>query len=143
MIDKITPDGYDEVAIEEPLREMGESGASEFKSLSEAEDDGSMLSDFQSAQRRLFPDFGDPLLNWAGVSRIGEDIFMDKLYLYTIRDIFKHGEDEDIDVIESLSKSYLALAIGLGGKGREDDIVMAGSARESEELKKMSNFLAG
>ena len=40
-----------------------------------------------------------------------------------------------------LLDTYGALSIGLNGQGREDDIVMAGSARETEELKKMSSNL--
>lgn len=132
---------YDKMAVEEPPRDIEVAGADKFGSYSEQEDNDSLLSDFQSAQKRLFPDFGDEILNRAAVERIGSDIFMDALYLGTVRRIYQHKPDEDIDVIGILLDTYGALSIGLNGQGREDDIVMAGSARETEELKKMSSNL--
>ncbi len=140
MVDKVEKDEYDEMATEVPEREV-EVLKGQFGSYSEQEDNNPLLSDFQSAQKRLFPDFGDPVLNRAGVSRIGTDVFLDMLYLGTVRTIYKHKEEEDIDVIGALMDTYNALAIGIDGKGREDDIVMAGSARETEELKKLSSNL--
>ena len=132
---------YDKMAVEEPPRDIEVAGADKFGSYSEQEDNDSLLSDFQSAQKRLFPDFGDEILNRAAVERIGSDIFMDALYLGTVRRIYQHKPEDDIDVIGILLDTYGALSIGLNGQGREDDIVMAGSARETEELKKMSSNL--
>lgn len=132
---------YEKMATESPVREIEVEGADKFGSYSEQEDNDSLLSDFQSAQKRLFPDFGDDILNRAAVERIGSDIFMDALYLGTVRKIYQRKPEEDIDVIGTLLDVYGALSIGLNGQGREDDIVMAGSARETEELKKMSSNL--
>ncbi len=134
-------DDYDKLATEAPTRDLEVDGADKFGSYSEQEDNDPLLSDFQSAQKRLFPDFGDEVLNRAAVERIGSDIFMDALYLGVVRRVYQHKEDEDIDVIGILLDTYGALSIGLNGQGREDDIVMAGSARETEELKKMSTNL--
>ncbi len=139
--EKDRKDSYDLMAVEEPIREVEVVDSGKTSSLSEVEDSSPLISDFQSAQRRLFPDFGDEVYNRAEVSRIGEDVFMDLLFLFTIRDIYRKTEDEDIDVIGSLANSYNVLSIGVAGKGREDDIVMAGSARETEELKKIGQNL--
>ena len=104
------------------------------------------LTDLQATLRRLFPSFfirsidrsAQPIM----VSRIAPDVFLEMI-CNTVSAVVEEMEclGEAINVQEILALSYSAFSIGLDGKGRIDALELAGSAKEAEELERVSRQL--
>lgn len=135
-------DMYLALVEEKPEREVELIAEEKVKTLAEKEDELPSLTDMQAVLKRLFPDFlGDQTSNAAMVGRIAPDVFLSLLHLMTVEDILKTDPREKISVVTTLLKNYVLLSIGLDGKGRIDQIELAGASKESEELEKLGKEL--
>lgn len=135
-------DNYNKMAKLKPEREVQlDEVDNDKESLAEREDAYSDMSDMQTALSKLFPaSLGDYISNKVMVGRISPDGFMDLLYLMTETDVFNTPEKENIDVSQMVLKNYILLSVGLDGKGRIDQIELAGAAKADEEMEKMSKL---
>lgn len=136
---------YDKLAKTNKERdiEISEDGNKEGQpTLSDKEENYEDMSDLQSALTKLFPaSLGNNITNKVMVGRISPDVFMELLYLMTESDIFNSAQDEEIDVAQAVIKNYTLLSIGLDGKGRIDQIELAGASKSvEEEMHGLGNF---
>lgn len=141
---------YNELATEAPEREIElldeekEGDKAKRKSLAEKMEEGTDLTDMQSAVRDLFPSgLGDDVANAVMVGRVAPDVFISALRLMTVQDIMESDPDKSINVVKTMMKNYVLLSIGLDGKGRIDLIELAGASKETEELEKLGKGLFG
>ena len=129
---------YDKLAEENPAREVLGGEVKEEKTLAEKEDNYEDLSDLQTSLAKLFPGaLGNTITNKLMVARVDPAVFMDLLYLMVESDVFTTSEDIPIDVAQMVLKNYTLLTIGLDGKGRIDQIELAGASKSDEELSGM------
>lgn len=135
-------DIYSQLAEERPERTIEEIEEGRAKTLSEKAEEAPSLTDMQAALLRLFPEgLGGQVANSAMIARIAPDVFLDLLYLMTESDVFTSDPDKPIDVPLLALKNYTLLSIGLDGKGRIDQIELAGASKESDELEKLGKEL--
>lgn len=128
---------YDKLAEKNPERKVvgEEKGEKEEKTLAEKEENYDDMSDLQTSLAKLFPGtLGNEITNKLMVARISPDVFMDLLYLMTESDVFNTPSGEIIDVARFVIKNYTLGSIGLDGKGRIDQIELAGASKADEEL---------
>lgn len=114
------------------------------KSLAEAEEEAPHQTDLQSVLKYLHPKFRDKrhndLLQPIMASRIFPDNYLDLNYLLVMSMIEEHEGDDDIDVVAIITNSQVATSIGYEGRGRIEDLEVAGVAHE-EELERLSKDL--
>ncbi len=134
--EKLEPsDEYQELIVEEPEQqlELEDAGA---QSLQEAEEEAPHQSDLQAVLKYLHPKYKDKRLNEllqsAMSSRIFPDNFLDKNYLIVMSLIEEHEGDPDIDVVGLISMVQDGTSIGYEGRGRVEDLEVAGVAHEQE-----------
>lgn len=138
---------YEEMATKTPEREvelLEEEDEAKRKSLSEKLEEGTDLTDMQSAIANLFPgDLGGKVYNTLMIARVSPDVFMPLLKLLVNEKIKKSDPHKTISVASTLAEVYTLLSIGLDGKGRIDHIELAGASKESEEIEKLGKGLFG
>ncbi len=135
------------VEIEEPEQEveLEELGEDEGRSLSEVEEETPHQSDLQSVLKYLHPRYRDKRLNEllqsAMASRVFPDNFWAKHRLLVTTLVEEYAEEgKDVDILGIISETQDALSIGFEGRGRIEDLEVAGVAHE-EEMEKLSRDL--
>lgn len=119
-----------------------QSGGASGQSYSEGEA-APNVSDLQATLRRLFPSFPYRALDIVAqsimVARIAPDMFLDSMRL-TVNAVVQELDilGEEFDFMAVLNMVHAAYSIGLEGKGRVDVLEVAGAAKESEELDRLS-----
>lgn len=104
-------------------------------------------TDLKTTLKRLFPQFSNKTFDIVAqsimVARITPEIFLDAMRL-TVNSVVEEMEleGEDINFQSVVNMIYAAFSIGLDGKGRIDILEVAGAAKETEELDKLSKQLA-
>lgn len=121
--------------VELPKEDAGGTGP---RSLSEAMDEATDLTDMQFAASRLFPK--DVQLNDVMIGRIAPDAFLALLHIMVTDDIMKSDPNKPIDVNGLIIKNYVRLTVGLEGRGRVDYAELLGAAKE---IKKEESLLRG
>ncbi len=145
-----TPDQtYSSLAKEEKEREVelakgeGEDG-DKSRSLSEKLDEIGDLTDMQSAVKQLFPgELGGKIYNALMIARIAPDVFIPMLRLIVVEIIMQSAPNKPISVVEVMTVIYTLASIGLDGKGRIDQIELAGASKDTEELEALGKGLFG
>lgn len=117
----------------------------DIKTLSEAEEEAPHQTDLQAVLKYLHPKYKDKrldeLLQSAMSSRIFPDNFWAKHRLIVTALVEEYAEDGvDIDIMSIISMTQDALSIGYEGRGRVEDLEVAGVAHE-EEMEKLSREL--
>lgn len=114
-------------------------------SLETAERDNPNESDLKATLRQLFPRFEDKKIDQLArvtmVARIQPDVFKPMLRLTVDSIVRNHLDDDDVTVASVLVIIYSIISIGLEGKGRIDGLELAGSAKDAEELDRISKGL--
>ncbi len=132
------------VVMEEPEQEIDLEGYGGSGSLSEAEEETAHQTDLQAVLKYLHPKYKDPRLNEllqsAMSSRIFPDNFLDKNYLLVMSIIEESEGENDIDILGIISMVQDATSIGYEGRGRVEDLEVAGVAHE-QEMEKLSKEL--
>ena len=132
------------VVIEEPEQMFDLEGIGTGGSLAESEEGTLHQTDLQAVLKYLHPKYKDPRLNEllqsAMSSRIFPDNFLDKNYLLVMSIIEEHEGDSDIDILGIISMVQDATSIGYEGRGRVEDLEVAGVAHE-QEMEKLSKEL--
>lgn len=145
MVEQPEDDGselYNEMAEELPPREVEYSSGGEPQSLDEAEQYHPQLSDMQTADKGLFPDLGDDVINALMMARVSPEIFVDIIRLNVNAEIERMDETKEINIAKIATKWYTSGSIGLDGKGRIDRLELAGSSKEADaELEKLSKSM--
>jgi len=157
MVSKDNPEGqdgedeepvkYEELVIEEPERVIEEGTYEAGKSVSEATEEGQQQSDLKAVLSYLHPTYKDRRLNEVAqsvmASRIFPDNFLDKNYLLVMSLIEeKAAAGEDVDFMGLISAVQDFTSIAYEGRGRVEDLEVAGVIHE-EELEKLSKELLG
>ena len=140
-------DNVDPNAItEEPEREIPYDTPDAGTTLSEEEEGAQHLSDLQAVLRSLHIRYKDEKLNEyaqsVASSRVFPDNFWAKHRLIVTALVEEYAEDDkkDLDIVSIVSSVQDALSIGFEGRGRIEDLEVAGIAHE-EELEKLSKDL--
>lgn len=133
------------IVTEEPEQEIEfEDYGGGDKTLTEAEEETPHQSDLQAVLKYLHPRYKDKRLNEllqsAMSSRIFPDNFLDKNYLLVMSLIEEREGDDDIDIVGIISMVQDATSIGYEGRGRIEDLEVAGVAHE-EEMEKLTKEL--
>lgn len=141
----VAPDPeYGDLVQEEPERPVDMSGITVPKSISEEEEETISKTDLQAAMHSLLPKFKDSRINelmkTAMVSRIWPDNYMDKHFLIAASLIEEKAEDDDLDVVGTISQVQDGLSIGYEGRCRIELGEIAGVAHEAE-LEQLSKDL--
>lgn len=127
----------------EPLEVEGDNGAKP-KPLIDKMEEALELSDMQSAIAKLFPgDLGNRVINALMIARVAPDVFIPLLKMLVNEQIIKSNPNKAISVAFTVAELYTALSIGLDGKGRIDQIELAGASKETEELEQLGKGLFG
>jgi hypothetical protein len=144
---------YPVLVTEEPERHV-DVGHDGHKSLSEAETEGGNQSDLVNILKRLLPSFSDyeidelDLLGRAiMVSNVSPDMFMEAMHLTVDSIVEAHAYDgimntkKPIDVMMVINVIFGIYSPALQGKVRVELVELAGSAKDNEELEKVSKGL--
>jgi len=131
---------YLELSQQAAVREvtLPEKPESEAKSLTEAMDEATDLTDMQFAMAKMFPK--DVKVDDVMVGRIAPEAFLSLLQLMVTNDMMTSSPTSGIDVNNLIVKNYIKLTVGLDGKGRIDIAELLGAARE---MKKEESLLKG
>ena len=108
------------------------------KSLTDAMDDATDLTDMQFAAARLFPK--SVSVDDVMIGRIAPDAFLALLHIMVTDDVMTSDPKKGFDVNKSIIKNYTKLTIGLDGRGRIDFAELLGAAKE---IKKEESLLKG
>jgi hypothetical protein len=131
------------IVTEEPEQEVELDGVTP-QTLGEAEEETPHQTDLQAVLKYLHPKYKDKrvneLLQSAMSSRIFPDNFLDKNYLLVMSLMEEHEGDLDIDVVGIISMVQDATSIGYEGRGRVEDLEVAGVAHE-QEMEQLSKEL--
>lgn len=133
------------VVLEEPEQEIDLDEYGGGGTLSEAEEETPHMTDLQAVLKYLHPKYKDrrmnELLQSAAASRVFPDNFWAKHRLLVTSLVEEcAGDGEDVDILGILSMAQDALSIGFEGRGRVEDLEVAGVAHE-EEMEKLSKEL--
>ena len=130
--------------LEEPEQEIVLDDVGGGLSLSESEDETSHQTDLQSVLKYLHPKFKDKrldeLLQPIMASRVFPDNFLDLNYLLVMSLIEECEGKADIDIVAIITMVQVATSIGYEGRGRVEDLEVAGVAHE-QEMEKLSKEL--
>ena len=108
------------------------------KSLTEAMDDATDLTDMQFAMARMFPK--DVKVDDVMIGRISPEAFLSLLQLKVTNDMMMSDPAKGIDVNDLIITNYIKLTVGLDGKGRIDIAELLGAAKE---IRKEESLLKG
>lgn len=133
------------VVTEEPEQALALEDYEGTKTLAEAEEEAPHITDLQAVLKYLHPKYKDKRLNEllqsAMSSRVFPDNFWAKHRLLVTALVEEYaGDGEDVDVLGIISMSQDALSIGFEGRGRVEDLEVAGVAHE-QEMEKLSKDL--
>lgn len=115
---------HNEAREVEMPKEVGEGP----KTLSEAMDDATDLTDMQFTASRMFPT--KVQVSDVMVGRVMPDAFLALLHIIVTDRIMSSDPGKPINVNEEIIKAYIMLTIGLDGKGRIDYAELLGAAKE-------------
>jgi hypothetical protein len=113
-------------------------GGNGHKSLSEAMDEATDLTDMQFAAARLFPK--NYSRRDAMVARIAPDAFLALLHIMVTDRVMSSNPSKPINVNDEIFDAYYMLTTGLDGRGRIDFAELLGAAKE---IKKEEQLLKG
>jgi len=131
---------YLEVSQQAAVRdvEMPKENEEQPKTLSEAMDEATDLTDMQFAASRLFPK------NYnrrdAMVARIAPDAFLALLHIMVTDRVMSSDPSKPISVNDEIFNAYYMLTTGLDGRGRIDFAELLGAAKE---IKKEEQLIKG
>ena len=108
------------------------------KSLTEAMDEATDLTDMQFAAARMFPKSYNR--RDAMVARIAPDAFLALLHIMVTDKIMSKDPSQEISVNDEIFDAYYMLTTGLDGKGRIDFAELLGAAKE---IKKEESLIKG
>jgi len=108
------------------------------KSLTEAMDEATDLTDMQLAMAKMFPK--DVKVDDVMIGRIAPEAFMSLLQLMVTNDVMTSPPEKAVDVNALTIKNYVKLTVGLDGRGRIDIAELLGSAKE---IKREESLLKG
>ena len=108
------------------------------KSISEAMDEATDLTDMQFAASRLFPKTYNR--RDAMVARIAPDAFLALLHIMVTDQVMSSDPSKPINVNDEIFNAYYMLTTGLDGRGRIDFAELLGAAKE---MKKEESLLKG
>lgn len=132
------------VVTETPEREIELEDLGDSVSLAEAEEETSHQSDLQAVLKYLHPKFKDKRMNDVlqpiMASRVFPDNHLDLNYLLTMYMIEEHEGSPDIDFLGIVTGNQAGTSIGYEGRGRIEDLEVAGVAHE-QEMEKLSKEL--
>lgn len=132
------------IITEEDELEMGLDDYEGGKTLTEAEEESPHQSDLQAVLKKLHPKFKnkrqDDLLQPIMSSRIFPDNHLDLNYFLSMYLIEECEGDDDIDVLAIITGNQAGTSIAYEGRGRVEDLEVAGVAHE-EEMEKLSKEL--
>ncbi len=132
------------VVVEEPEQEIDDEGMGAGVSLSESEEGTQHQTDLQAVLQKLHPKYKDKRLNDllqpVMASRVFPDNFLDLNYLLVMSLIEECEGDADIDIVSIITMVQVATSIGYEGRGRVEDLEVAGVAHE-QEMEKLSKEL--
>lgn len=141
----MTDDIYEEMSTKESERDIildDEDDKGGVKTLTQRAEETPNLSDMQTASLKLFPEeLGNAVANKVMIGRIAPDAFLPLLHMMTKADIARADPQKEINVEEYLLSNYILLSVGLDGKGRIDELELAGAARDEEESDKLGKAL--
>ena len=120
------------------LPKEGEKRDGSPKSLSEAMDEATDLTDMQFAASRLFPKTYNR--RDAMVARIAPDAFLALLHIMVTDQVMSSDPSKPINVNDEIFNAYYMLTTGLDGRGRIDFAELLGAAKE---IKKEESLLKG
>ncbi len=131
---------YLEVSQQQAVRdvELPKEGSSGPKTLTEAMDDATDLTDMQFAAARLFPKAYSR--RDAMVARIAPDAFLALLHIMVTDRVMSNDPSKPISVNDEIFDAYYMLTTGLDGRGRIDFAELLGAAKE---IKKEESLLKG
>ena len=121
--------------VELPKEGNGTAGP---KTLSEAMDEATDLTDMQFAAARLFPKAIG--IDDVMIGRIAPDAFLALLHIMVTDSVMTTDPTKPIDVNKEIIKAYTKLTIGLDGKGRVDFAELLGAAKE---IKREESLVKG
>ncbi len=135
----------DPLVIEEEEQELEFGDIGSAVTLSEAEEETPHQTDLQSVLKSLHPQYKDKRLNElaqsAAASRVFPDNFWAKHRLLVTSLVEEYAEEgKDVDIVGIVSMFQDALSIGFEGRGRVEDLQVAGVAHE-EEMERISKEL--
>lgn len=108
------------------------------KSLTEAMDDATDLTDMQFAASKAFPKSYNR--RDAMLARIAPDAFLALLHIMVTDKVMSSDPSKAISVNDEIFDAYYMLTIGLDGRGRIDLAELLGAARE---IKKEESLIKG
>ncbi len=147
--EKKTEDYFSRTAELSPEREIEIPEEEEHhRSLLEVEEETPGATDLQVTLKRLYPKFENEIINMVAVAvmvgRVSPDTFLPRIrmtWMSIMKTVFARRLNADPMMVLNLVTT--AFEIGLDGKGRIDAIELAGAAKESEDLERMSKSLGG
>ena len=119
------------------LPKEGENGKGP-KSLTEAMDEATDLTDMQFAASRLFPKGYNR--RDAMVARIAPDAFLALLHIMVTDKVMSSDPSKAINVNDEIFDAYYMLTTGLDGRGRVDFAELLGAAKE---IKREESLVKG
>lgn len=134
---------YLEISQQAAVRDVempkeGGNGSGQPKSLSEAMDEATDLTDMQFAAARLFPKTYSR--RDAMVARIAPDAFLALLHIMVTDRVMASDPSKPISVNDEIFDAYYMLTTGLDGRGRIDFAELLGAAKE---IKREESLLKG
>jgi len=133
------------IVLEEQERELGLEDLPNQQTLDEAEQEAPHETDLQTVERHLHPKFKDNRMNEVGqpimASRVFPDNYLDLNYLLTMYMIEEQAEkSNDVDFLAIVTGNQVVTSIAYEGRGRADDLEVAGVAHEAD-MEKLSKEL--
>lgn len=132
---------YLEIAQEATVRDVElpkEDENSGPKTLTEAMDEATDLTDMQFAASRLFPKAYSR--RDAMVARVAPDAFLALLHIMVTDKVMSGNPSKPISVNDEIFNAYYMLTTGLDGRGRIDFAELLGAAKE---IKKEESLIKG
>lgn len=132
---------YLEVSQQAAVRDVElpkEDSGSGPRTLTEAMDEATDLTDMQFAASRLFPKTYSR--RDAMVARIAPDAFLSLLHIQVTDKVMTSNPNQPINVNDEVFDAYYMLTTGLDGKGRIDFAELLGAAKE---IKKEESLMKG
>jgi hypothetical protein len=148
-LDEIKPVSSGSTSIDPPrdviALEKSESSGADGQSYEQG-DAAPNETDLKATLRRLFPQYPYSVLGIVSqsimVARVAPDMFLSSMRL-TVNAVVEELDllEIEFNFIAIVQMVYSAFSIGLDGKGRIDVLEVAGAAKESEELERVSKQL--
>jgi hypothetical protein len=137
---------YENIVTVEPEREIDPNAITTPRTVSEAEEEGTTVSDFKALKNQLRPKFKydriNDLVRSAMDSRIYPDHILDKEKLIVLQLILEHAEeDSEIPIMDYIMNTEDAIMIGINGQGIGDLLESFGAARDSDIEKVAKGLL--